>query len=156
MEIENKLKEILSAYKATVIFEPLSSEVDYSDSPLPVHIFKKTFKLPSDKNSDPFVFAAECIEKFKEEKVCVLVPGQAFDIYGTRHGRGLGWYDRFLSRTPKNWLRIGVTDSSKFSKEKLDKKPWDEQMNWILVKDSEGSLWKIYMSNFISNKNKKR
>ncbi len=38
----------------------------------------------------------------------VLVPGSAFDRYGNRLGRGLGYYDRFLQTLPQHTVTIGV------------------------------------------------
>lgn len=38
----------------------------------------------------------------------VLVPGLAFDLKGTRLGRGKGHYDRLLARLPREVLRMGI------------------------------------------------
>ncbi len=39
----------------------------------------------------------------------VLVPGLGFDRWGTRLGRGAGYYDRLLSRLGPGVVRVGMT-----------------------------------------------
>lgn len=38
----------------------------------------------------------------------VFVPGIAFNKWGNRLGRGLGFYDRFLSRLPSKTVKVGL------------------------------------------------
>jgi 5-formyltetrahydrofolate cyclo-ligase len=43
-----------------------------------------------------------------KELQLILVPGVAFDAQCGRLGRGKGFYDRFLKKTPNNVLKIGL------------------------------------------------
>ena len=63
----------------------------------------------------------------------IFVPGRAFDGTGTRHGKGAGWYDRFLGVVPQEWLRIGICYTEQFSSESLIRESWDEPMDFICV-----------------------
>ena len=56
----------------------------------------------------------------------VIVPGLAFDVKGHRLGRGLGFYDRFLTKIP-NAYTIGIA----FEEQVFETIPYDE--NDVLV-----------------------
>jgi len=141
-----KLKNILGEYTASVNYEPILTEVNYSTAPLSKSIYGQTIVLPCDKESDPIIWAATCADVFKDKVTCVLVPGEHFDVYGVRHGRGYGWYDRFLSHIPAVWLRIGITDIEHMSSHHLEKQSWDESMDWVLVFDEGMKTWEVYES----------
>lgn len=101
--------------------------------------------LPNDCRTDPIEWADACIKFAGERRMCVFVPGTAFDASGTRHGRGGGWYDRFLSRIPKNWLRIGVATPTSFkSGAMLKRQSWDEQVDYVLVYKPKLTSWDVY------------
>lgn len=140
--IFKKLQKIVSQCAGSVLYIPTKSEVDYNDPSFPLEINKgNLLTLPKDKNSDPFEWADNCIAKFKNDPVCVLIPGTRFDAYGTRHGKGAGWYDRFLSKIPSNWLRLGIIDGAKFSNSKLIRQEWDEPVSWVIIQN--GLSWSI-------------
>lgn len=131
------LEQVLSDAVAYIAYEPRRDEPDWRLLGLPE---RPVSLVPSDPGSDPLSYADVVTQKHTAGAVCVLVPGTAFDAAGTRHGRGSGWYDRFLARVPKTWIRIGVCDQEIFSKEALQRMPWDEPMDWVLVRMPDGSL----------------
>lgn len=134
MKIPSKnLQEQISVFDTCILYTPLSDEVDYADIYFPIKLPQNKIYLPSDKNSDPFELASNLSIKLSNKKVFLLIPGTKFDKFGTRHGRGGGWYDRFLSNVPRSWIRIGVTDISNFSDLKLQKNKWDEEVDYVLI-----------------------
>jgi len=137
--LEELTKEI-TEYEACILYQPFKNEADYTTAPL--QLPNEQIILPSSKDADPFLWAERCIKKLKNKKTIILLPGSAFDKEGTRHGRGGGWYDRFLSKIPEEWLRIGVAHSSEISKDALLRKEWDEAVDWILARD--GVSWNVY------------
>ena len=92
--------------------------------------------VSQDAGVDPMKLARELkvaqAERGGEKFVYVFVPGRVFDAFGTRHGRGGGWYDRFLAALPASWLKIGVCSSLQWSEVELERKAWDVSMDWII------------------------
>lgn len=134
-------KEILSK-NASVLYEPFNGEVDYKNESFPFIIHKNKILLPNDKESNPIYWADKCKKEFKNLNPYILIPGTKFDLYGTRHGRGGGWYDRFLSELNKDWLRVGVAYKSQISKDKLTREEWDQPVDWVVVKNSLS--WEVH------------
>lgn len=141
-EVFKKNSKIINHCNNSIIYSPLSCEIDCTTIPFKRDGVQKTITLSKDKNSDPYICATECIKQCQEGMTYILIPGKKFDIYGTRHGHGGGWYDRFLAKVPSDWVRIGVIDNTKFSLSKLKKEVWDEPVDWIIVK--ENSNWQVY------------
>ncbi len=146
------LRRELCSCTTAISFNPLPDEVDCRLSPLFSPDFNTHFNtevetifLPQNKNTDPFSWAEKCVAKISAKNPnsipYILIPGTTFDAFGNRRGRGGGWYDRFLSHIPSSWIRIGVIDSAGFSETKIETNPWDEKVDWILVRDGES--WKI-------------
>lgn len=129
-----ELQKIVAGCGAAVAYAPLSHEVDYREPGFPL-MLPEVFLLPSDRTTDPFEWAGFVGEKFKDKKVCILIPGSRFDTTGTRHGQGGGWYDRFLSAVPSHWPRIGVLSQDQLSDTPLIRQPWDQPVDWLVVKD---------------------
>lgn len=133
-------KEILKCH-TSILYKPLKGEINYTESTFPIEKTQNTYLLPPGKKSDPYKYSSQLCAEINGRKVFVLIPGTKFDKYGTRKGRGAGWYDRFLSKIPRSWIRIGVLDESIFSKTELLRKNWDEPMDWLIIK--QVSDWKI-------------
>lgn len=136
-----EIEEILSKSNASILYTPLKNEVDYSATAFPLKIFPDKILIPNNKNSDAFEWAKICISKFRKFNPYVLIPGTQFDIHGTRKGKGGGWYDRFLSKIPKEWVRIGLCHRLQISQNKLERKLWDEPIDYLFIYDKNG--WRI-------------
>ena len=145
----HKLCELLNSCTASVGHIPLSDEVEYHTLPC-THVVPN-ITISQDKDANPFECARACMEALKEERVCVYVPGQAFDASGNRRGRGAGWYDRFLSVVPREWIRVGVTDSEHVSHEVLTTNSWDQPMDWVIVWDKHMLIWTAYEAAEVSS-----
>lgn len=137
-----ELQELLTNSEASILYEPLEGEVDYNDLSFPLRIPTNNVVLPQTKDSDPFSWATTCCTRFKNTKPYILIPGTTFDTRGTRHGKGGGWYDRFLSSVPQTWLKIGIAYDSQISFSPLKREPWDVPVDYVLVRTS--STWIAY------------
>lgn len=67
-----------------------------------------------------------------EKMDLVIVPGVAFDGQGVRLGRGLGYFDRFLSRIPASIPRIGLAYECQMAG-KVPARPHDERMQMVVT-----------------------
>ena len=141
---KDTLIKLLSRCTASIVYRPMRDEIKYDRAPLPSNIFNTILELPHSKNSNPGEWAEKCRLNFRNNNPCIIIPGSEFDIFGARHGHGLGWYDRFLSQIPKRWLRIGIIDSSRLSFMPITQQSWDEPVDWIAVYNQSMSSWKFY------------
>jgi 5,10-methenyltetrahydrofolate synthetase len=132
-----ELQNIMSDYEGSILYKPIKNEIDYTNRLFPLKLKTKKIILPTNKNTNPFLWANKCLKTYKNTNPYILIPGTQFDIYGTRHGKGGGWYDRFLSKIPNTWLKIGVAHQSQMSIPSIKKEPWDISMDWLLVFNNE-------------------
>jgi 5-formyltetrahydrofolate cyclo-ligase len=65
----------------------------------------------------------------------IFIPGLAFGPRGERLGRGAGYYDRFLSRSPAA-LRVALTFDHQLLSA-LQQNPWDQSVHWVLTESRE-------------------
>lgn len=138
------LNAAVSLARGIIVYTPIESEPDWEQAGLTLLPDADIVRLPADKHADAFAYAEEMTGRFKGKIVAIFVPGRLFDCGGTRHGRGGGWYDRFLSRVPKDWVRIGVADATHVSRETIHRQTWDEPMDWILAHDATSGAWKAH------------
>lgn len=139
------VQKLLAKTQHVVGFTPFGDELDIRKYLLEIGSSVQTVNVPQQGTVDPFFIARELTESLGTSDVVVFIPGTAFDYRGTRHGRGGGWYDRFLSSVYPSWNRIGVLHVSQLQKEELTRKSWDQPVDYLLVFD--GNSWTTYATN---------
>jgi 5,10-methenyltetrahydrofolate synthetase len=128
--------ETLSSHESAIGYFPLKNEPDPIScilSMLPV----VRFNISPEQSTDPLQMAGQINKLFANTDICLYIPGTAFDVNGVRHGRGGGWYDRFLSVVSPQWMRIGFCFESQFSSSPLKREIWDEPVDWVCVKKAD-------------------
>lgn len=133
------LLNLIKSYDLCISHSPLPEEPDPGAFEADI-----TERVPQDQRIDPFAVAQEFQEIDKNTRVYILIPGTQFDAEGTRVGKGGGWYDRFLSKVPKEWLRVGICSDSQFSEDPLTRNPWDEPMDYVAIREKDS--WRIAKS----------
>ncbi len=138
MEVSHNMLDLaneLTFYSAAIIYKPVLGEVVYDTTIFPIQLPVLRIIVQPDVHADPFAIAHQFSEACSGHKTFILIPGKHFDDSGTRHGRGGGWYDRFLTAIPRDWLRIGIAEISQLSKTRLTRKSHDEPVDWIITFD---------------------
>lgn len=131
--------DVLATHPHCVTYVPLRDEVDPWGIPfLPKNYFKNTYILPQGTEQSPSSIAEVLRGEYRGKNVCILIPGTRFDCLGTRYGRGNGWFDRFLACVPVEWVRVGITDLAHLAQTPLERKSWDQPVDWILYKKEKG------------------
>ena len=107
---------------AVNIYESMGNEVSTKDIIREAtHVSNKVIYYPANKP-----------EYNSSEIDLVIVPGVVFDVKMARYGRGLGYYDRFLSRL-SNVKVIALAYDFQVSKKKLKLDDWDIKMDYIIT-----------------------
>ena len=125
-------------------YNPMGDEPDPNDYFKEQNIGKGFgFMVSQDKDIDPIACAHTVREMNMSDAPLVFIPGREFDSRGTRHGRGGGWYDRFISSLPASWVRIGVASAERVHDEFLKRNEWDEEMDFLLIHGEKWSVRKV-------------
>ena len=64
----------------------------------------------------------------------LLLPGLAFDLWGTRLGRGAGYFDELLSRTPATATTVGVCPTA-LVVDRLPSEPHDRTVSFLATEE---------------------
>ncbi len=63
-----------------------------------------------------------------------LVPGLAFDLFGNRLGRGMGYFDQLLARLRAGIVRVGIVPSALVA-DRLPKEEHDVPVQWLAAEE---------------------
>ena len=139
------LSTLLSSYQVFITYVPLRGEVDFTE---PVALPKGTvaYTIPPRASLDPKEEANRIVGMVGKTSTVILIPGRRFDGSGTRHGQGGGWYDRFLSEVPREWLRIGFCFEDQLSPTPLKRESWDQAMDYVVVLNRGNAVTAVYSS----------
>ena len=141
MEVSSVIPRILPTEASVIGYTPIGNEPDYR-ALLPRLLGSQDLLLPPTADYEPFYCADLCERHFERTPVSLFIPGTRFDLRGTRHGRGGGWYDRFLASVPKDWIRVGVMKLSQIAAVPLTRNEWDQPVDWLLAFD--GTSWQAF------------
>ena len=107
---------------AVNIYESMGNEVSTKDIiGEAIHVSNKVIYYPAKKP-----------EHNSSEIDLVIVPGVVFDVNMARYGRGLGYYDRFLSKLSGVKV-IALAYDFQVSKKELKLDDWDIKMDYIIT-----------------------
>ena len=105
---------------AVNIYESIGNEVSTKDIIIDASVTKVVYH-PAEKPE----YNSSDVELF-------IVPGVVFDVKMARYGRGLGYYDRFLSKLSGVKV-IALAYDFQVSKKELKLDDWDIKMDYIIT-----------------------
>ena len=144
MQDSEQLLDILRRYSSGISYVPVHEE------PNPLKLFPElATKIVHTIQPVPSLIPADEANralKLVQGSAFILIPGRTFDARGTRHGKGAGWYDRFLSTVPADWLRVGFCYNEQFSKEPLTRQEWDEPMDYVCAVHKDSGILTLWQS----------
>jgi 5-formyltetrahydrofolate cyclo-ligase len=136
---QEEFQKALVDCDAFITYVPLRTEVNFREHfPIPTDAI--TYEIAPRAALDPFEEARKARAACGGARTAVLMPGRLFDAAGTRFGQGGGWYDRFLSAAPPEWIRVGFCSRRQFSTEPLPRREWDQIMDYVCVVDDAGAV----------------
>ncbi len=137
-------------YPATVLtYLPMNDEVDLTallDSSLPVRwVTTRTPEQgpltihdldgPLEQHPLGFQQPIASTRRIAASDVDVaLIPGLAFDLFGNRLGRGMGYFDQLLARLRAGIVRVGVVPSAVVA-DRLPKEEHDVPVQWLAAEE---------------------
>lgn len=140
-----RLFTLLSSYQVFITYVPLRGEVDFT-TPVPLPKGTVAYSIPPRASLDPVKEATQIMGMIGTTPTAILIPGRRFDASGTRHGQGGGWYDRFLTKVPREWLRVGFCYEDQLSPTPLLRQSWDQAMDYVVVVNRENTVTAVYSS----------
>jgi 5-formyltetrahydrofolate cyclo-ligase len=69
-----------------------------------------------------------------DEVDMALLPGLAFDLWGTRLGRGAGYFDEFLASASRSLTKVGVVPTP-LVVDRLPREAHDQQMSFLATEE---------------------
>lgn len=137
-----KIKALINSSEVLIGYSPLRDEISPTAIPCIENFDGLMVAVPNENFPNPFDYSVWLKKHCANQRTVILIPGQQFDLFGTRYGRGGGWYDRLLSQLPPRWWRIGITAEKNLTRSRLPRQPHDEPVDWLICRGDDD--WSVF------------